>query len=73
MLRLLGRHAVLETIAGMGNGIGADEHTARVEPAGFVPAFLRPHVARVWFDDDPKFDLVHRAKVVPCSGAPAAQ
>jgi hypothetical protein len=53
--KLLGRHMVQRTVKGAGNRASTDAVFVDVSPASFVPAFLKDHVARVWFDDDPKF------------------
>lgn len=54
--KLLGRHVVYKKVKGAGNRASTDAVFVDVSPASFVPDFLKNHVARVWFDDDPKFD-----------------
>jgi len=54
--QLLGRHVVYGTVKGAGNSENTDASFVDLKPAAFVPELLREHVARLTFDDDPKYD-----------------
>ena len=54
--KLLGKHVVYTLSKGSGNSANTDATFVSIRPESFVPDFLKDYVARLRFDDDPKFD-----------------